>query len=318
VARSSLSVFAFANRVKRIWHLPWLLCSLVGSILIIRLLDPFAGMGTGALVAFLFGAVAVSHLAAGIVGSLLLNRTWRRHTIVLSIAMLPALLFSLSKLREAYYLRYQAVYDRFRDELANPIPNSVRKLEFNPISEAINADLSFRFDIDPKDLRSIISSKELNPVRPDDLLCPQDYFKYPYYLPVRGEFVLYQGHDKDGDVLTLKVTEAHDHAVFRKESEAYYRYHYWDANPTLVKMGQEDLERLKRKWAGEQDGAPCLTTSVRLCLTPSNTSHCGRMTRCGMRPLGASCANGTRDITIPTSGLAAKGPIPICCNASHY
>jgi len=31
------------------------------------------------------------------------------------------------------------------------------------------------------------------------------------------------------------------------------------------------------------------------------------MTRCGMRPLGASCANGTRDTIIPTSGFGGKG-----------
>jgi hypothetical protein len=212
-------------------------------------------MGTGMLVGTWLGAVAVSHLAAGIAGLLFLNVTWRRHVIVLSVALLPALLFSLSQLRDAYYLRYQAVYDRFRDELANPIPNSVRNLRFNPLSETINADLSFRFDIDPKDLGDILSSKHLQPVESDSLMCPQDYFKYPYYLPVRGNFVLYQGRDKDGGVLTLKVTEAHDHAVFRKESEAYYKYHYWDSNPTLVKMGQDDLERLKAKWIGEQAAA---------------------------------------------------------------
>jgi hypothetical protein len=229
-------------------------------------------MGTGALIAFQLGAVAVSHLAAGIVGLFLLNRTWRRLVAVLPLAMLPVLLFSTTKLRDAYYLRYQAVYDRFRDELVNPIPRSVRNLEFNPIAEAINADLSFRFDIDPKDLHDIISSKELKPVNPDDLICPRDYFKYPYYLPVPGRFVLYQGRDKAGDVLTLKVTEAHDRAFLRKESEAYYRYHYWDSNPTLVKMGQEDLERLKRKWAGEPGTAATRSQPVRPETNPTSSA----------------------------------------------
>jgi hypothetical protein len=241
--------------MKRLWHLPGLACSFVGSLLIIWLWDPFAGMGTGMLIVTLLGAVAVSHLAACIAGLFLLNVSWRRHVIVLSVALLPALLFSLIQLRDAYYLRYQAVFDRFRDELANPIPSSVRNLRFNPLSETINANLSFRFDIDPKDLGDILSSRHLQPVDSDSLLCPQDYFKYPYYLPVRGRFVLYQGRDKDGDVLTLKITEARDHAVFRKESEAYYKYHYWNSNPTLVKMGQDDLERLKGKWIVEQAGA---------------------------------------------------------------
>ena len=242
--------------MRRLWHLPDLFCSFVGSILLIWLWAPFAGMGTGLLIVTLLSALAISHVLACLAGLFLLKASWRRHALVLAIGLGPALLFSLMQARQAYYLKYQAVYDRFRDDLANPIPKSVRNLRFNPLSETINPDLNFRFDISPKDLRDIITSKHLEPVEPDKLLCPQDYFKYPYYLPVPGEFVLYQGRDSNGDVLTLKVTKAHDHAVFRRESDAYYANHYWDLNPTLVKMGQNDLERLKKRWTDEQVDAP--------------------------------------------------------------
>src|SRR4051812_41719349 len=109
----------FRDEMRRFWHLPWLLCSLIVSVLIIRQCDPFAGMGTGLLVAFLLGAIAVSHLLSGIIGFFLLNRTWRRLFIVLSLAMLPTFLFSLVKIHDAWHLRYRAVYDRFRDKLAS-------------------------------------------------------------------------------------------------------------------------------------------------------------------------------------------------------
>src|SRR5437879_1265238 len=98
--------------MRRLWHLPGLVCSFVWSLIIIKLWNPFAGMGTGALIAMLLGALVVSHFAALVAGLFLLNVTWRRHVIILSVAVLPVLLFSIGQVREAYYLRFQAVYDR--------------------------------------------------------------------------------------------------------------------------------------------------------------------------------------------------------------
>ena len=215
---------------------------------------PFAGPATGELFLFMLGWVLVSHLLAGIVSLFLRKFTLISALFLGLICLLPASFFAGHAIKDNIYLRHYAVWDRFRDELANPIPKSVSHLRFNTIEEDINPDLSFRFSIEPKDLQEIIRVKRLKLVRPDDLRCPQDYFKYPYYLPVRGSFVLYQGVDKAGSVLTLKVNEAHEQAIFRKESEAYYKHRYWEANPTLVKMGQEDLARLSKRWEAEPSG----------------------------------------------------------------
>lgn len=140
----------FADEMRRLWHLPWLLCSLIGSLLILRFWTPLVLIVTG-LAVFLLGAVVASHVAATIVGAFLLNRYWRRLGIVLLLAMHPALLLLVTQLPEAYYLRYQAVYNRFRDNLIAPIPKSVSDLEFISLSEGLECHLMFRFTISPEE-----------------------------------------------------------------------------------------------------------------------------------------------------------------------
>src|SRR5262245_13788573 len=133
--------------MRRLWHLPWLCASLIASVLVIKLWDPSAGMGAPMLVAMLLGAIAVSHLAAGVLGLFLLIRSWRRLAIVALLALLPVMLFSFGQAREAWYIRYQAVYDRFRDNLGSPIPSSVSNLAFIPLKESCETHLMFRFTI---------------------------------------------------------------------------------------------------------------------------------------------------------------------------
>ena len=74
-----------------------------------------------------------------------------------SIAMVPAMLFSLQQIRDAWYIGYEAFYDRFRDNLVTPIPASVSDLQFVPLQEEHETHLMFRFAIAPEDLDTIIS-----------------------------------------------------------------------------------------------------------------------------------------------------------------
>jgi len=202
----------------------------------------------------MLGGVLASHLFAGCVSLSLRKFRWVSALLIGLICLLPAAWFAGLAIEDHIYVRYYAVYDRFRDSLASPIPKSVTNLRFNTLEEEINADASFRFDIAPTDLEAIIRQKGLKLVPPDALRCPEDYFKYPYYLPVRGPFVLYQGVDQDGSVLTLKVNEAQDQAIFRKEDESYYKYREWETNPDLVQMGQEQLENLRKEWEAQPGG----------------------------------------------------------------
>jgi len=224
----------FADEMKRFWHLPWLLCSLLASILVIVLWEPFAGMGTGILIATLLGTVAASHMLSGIVGFFLQHRTWRRLFIILSLAMLPAILFSLSQVRDALYLRYRAAYDRFRDNLASPIPTSVANLEFIPLAEAHETHLMFRFTISPQDLDGLIHSRGFVEITTSGFRRPDDLFTHPEYLPLAEPVTFYTLNDIAagypdkgiGEGYTLKVSADRRHVVFRRESAPYYLYKY--------------------------------------------------------------------------------------------
>ena len=224
--------------MKTFWHLPWLLCSSLASILIIILWNPFARMGTGMLVATLLAAIAASHLLSGIVGFLLQDRNWRRLVIVLSIAMLPTFLFSLSQVHRAWYLRYRAVYDRFRDNLASPIPSSVASLDFIPLAEKHEAHLMFRFTISPQDLDGILKSKGFVEISTGGFRRPDDLFTHPNYLPLAEPVAFFTlnnmaaGYpDKGiGEGYTLKVSVDRRHVIFRRESAPYYLYKYWESD----------------------------------------------------------------------------------------
>ena len=80
------------------------------------------------------------------------------------------------------------------------------------------------------------------------MLNPKDFFQYDYYMPVAGGYHVFQGKDKYDEVLTIKVNESHDHAIFRKESASFYRDRMWEhGNPTGMRMDNDALLSLKRK-----------------------------------------------------------------------
>jgi hypothetical protein len=223
---------------------------------------PFTGPSTGDAFLLMLGFVLASHLFASVISLFLGKFRWISALLIGLICLLPAGFFAGFAIEDHIYVRHYAVYDRFRDNLANPVPKSVTNLRFNTLKEAINPDASFRFNIAPADLEEIIRQRGLKLVQPDALKCPADYFKFPYYLPLRGPFNLYQGTDSADNVLTLKVNEARDQVVFRLESAAYYKYHYWESNPDLVKMGQDELARLKKEWESQEGRHPNDSRSI--------------------------------------------------------
>lgn len=232
------SAQSFAFRMKRLWHIPWLLFSFFASILVILLWDPFAGMGTGILVAMLLGGIAISHVVAAGFGCFLFKPTWRRVVLVTLIAMFPAILFSIQQIRNAWYLRYEAVYDRFRDNLVTPIPVSVSDLHFVPLQEEHETHLMFGFTIAPDDLDRIIRSRHFVEIDRTQFRRPNDLFTHVEYLPLAEPATFYVLNDVAagypdkgiGEGYTLKVSADRRYAIFRRESAAYYLYRYWESD----------------------------------------------------------------------------------------
>ncbi len=222
------------------------------SIVIGGVSCPFAGPSTPDALFFILGCVVASHVFALVVSVAFPKLNWCTVAAIVAICVAPALFFAAHAITDNIHLRYFAVWDRFRDTLADPIPSSVKGLRFTTLEETINPDLGFRFDIDPDDLRAIIQAKKLKNKDPDELKCPRDFFKHPYYLPLPGKYVLYQGPDQYGDILTLKVNEEHTHAIFRKESEGYYRYRYWEGPPVDLKQTALKLERMRKEYEAKR------------------------------------------------------------------
>lgn len=225
--------------LKRLWHLPWLLASLIGSLLILIKFTPFAGMGMGVLIDFLLGSVVTAHMVAAIVGAFLIQQGRSRLAIVLSVALFPATMLLLFRSWDAYHLRYVAVYDRFRDNLMNPIPDSVSDLKFVSFHEKGESHLMFRFEIDPDDLEKIIQCKGFKRIDKTQFRRWNDLFTDTRYLPLEEPVAFYIFEDLDGgykdlgigEGYTLKVSADRTHVIFRRESAAYYRYKHWAHEP---------------------------------------------------------------------------------------
>lgn len=154
-----------------------------------------------------------------------------------------------------HYRRYRAVYDRFRDDVADPIPASVSDLRFVGLDDGISPGLMFRFDIDRVDLDAILTRLGLSRVEPGAMLDPTDFFQYPYYLPLEGEFEVYQGKGALGEVLTIKTNKARTHAIFRRQSSGYYRDRDWEnRNPALREMDERALSAMKERYERGRSG----------------------------------------------------------------
>jgi hypothetical protein len=221
-------------------------------------------MGTGILVAMLLGGIAISHVVAAGFGCFLLTPTWRRVVLVTSVAMFPAILFSLQQIRDAWYRRYEAVYDRFRDNLVTPIPLSVSELHFVPLQEEHETHLMFRFTIAPEDLDRIIRSRHFVQIDRTQFRRPHDLFTHSEYLPLAEPATFYVLNDIAagypdkgiGEGYTLKVSADRRHVIFRRESAAYYLYRYWERDAEraserqfLTSLGNTEANKPKQPTA---------------------------------------------------------------------
>jgi hypothetical protein len=233
-----------------LWHLPWLAGSFVLLCVTTVALTPFAGPGgTGPLAVMLLGALVLAHLLAAALGLFLTRRSWRRVVTVLSVAAIPTVLLAASQAREAWYLSHQAVNDRFRDNVMDPIPSSVSDLHFIDFRESFSDCLMFRFDISPADLDRLIRTKGFKQIKTTEFRQPNDLFTHPEYLPLAEPATYYiindiRGGYPDvgiGEGYTLKVSADRSHVIFRRESAAYYRYKYWESGNDQ-KMARQFLE----------------------------------------------------------------------------
>jgi hypothetical protein len=188
------------------------------------------------------------HAVAAVVGVLFRRASIVSCVIVFLIAFFPGGLTGIQEFQKARYLRLHAPYDRFRDNLASPVPKSVANLHFLPLDEVIRPDLMFEFDIATEDMDAILTNLRFEHVDPAHMLNPKDYFQYAFYTPIAGPFQIFQGKDKFDEVLTIKTNESHSHAIFRKESFNFYRNRRWESgNSTVLRIEHEALERLKSR-----------------------------------------------------------------------
>jgi hypothetical protein len=170
--------------------------------------------------------------------------------IVFCIAFFFTGCFSVEAIQKARYMKYQAPYDRFRDEITSPVPKSVSNLHFLTMEEQVEPNLAFEFDIDPGDMDSILRKMGLARKNPDKLLNPKDYFQFDYFMPVDGDYQIYQQPEYlDAHyVVTMKLSAKHDHAVFRSEIPWFYRDRCWENQPDVViRMRAEALQKLKAR-----------------------------------------------------------------------
>ena len=227
-------------------HLAVVALSFFVSLMLMRRVGLMPGEALDCLAA---GFLLVHGLAA-FVAILLRRVTVLSCFAVFAAAFLPCGgCLGIEQTRDAIQHRYYYPYDRFRDNLG-PVPGSVTNLRFVTMEEGIRPDLMFQFDIAPADLDAILEQKQLKRVDPAAMLNPKDFFQYPYYMPIGGDFHLFQGTGEYGNVLTIKTNETHSHAIFRKESSNFYGDRSWETRPAIqIQMDNDALERLRRKYA---------------------------------------------------------------------
>jgi len=210
---------------------------------------PFAGPNTPDAVVAMLGLVLLSHSCAFILSCFFSRFTVRLALYVALLAALPAVVFTGFAVKNGLYGHFYAASDTFRANLGAPIPSSVRHIAYISLEESMSTQLTFRFDIASNDLHRIIATQGFFKVSPDELKCPDDFFAYPAYLPMSGDYVLYQNVEPTGPspVVTLKVNANHTHAIFRRESRSFYRAERWQRPDH-----QRAISGLKKKETGRR------------------------------------------------------------------
>ncbi|WP_435018042.1 hypothetical protein TA3x_005681 [Tundrisphaera sp. TA3] len=241
-------------------HLCVVSVSLLLSLLIAPATVSFSPEGSGALVTLI--AVVFGHTIATIAGLCFSKSTKVSCTIVFGIAFFFTGCFavesSMNAVRRGLYMRYQAPYDRFRDLIASPIPESVANLRIPELDESITDDVEIEFDIDPRYMNHILADSKWVKKDSTELLNPKDFFQYDYYMPLNGDYHIYQqSNSSPGDsILTMKLSAKHDHAIFRREDFSFYRDRLWErTDDIIIKMNTEALEKLKQRYEGSHNQA---------------------------------------------------------------
>jgi hypothetical protein len=226
----------------RLWHVPWLIGTFILSLLAMPFVLWFAGMGQGGLVFIYFSGLIISHLIAFGAGFILRAKTWRTIICLCGIALLPPISCELIKIHDAWYLHFQAASDRFRDNLADPIPKSVSHLEIVPLKEAFVSDLIFRFEIAPDDLDKIVRVKGFRKIGANEFARKDDLFTFQKYLPLSEPASFYIREDDDENIDMLKVSSDRKKVIFRVESSNDYTNGDW-GNNSLIKEEEQNFIR---------------------------------------------------------------------------
>ena len=226
--------------MQPIWHIPILLVCVVVSVILLGSLDLFMGPDTGDAILVILGGIAVAHLIAFVTGFFLPRRKLLSHIILIGIALVPIGFLCAMSMKATHYLKHEAVYDRCRDSLLDPIPDSVTDLEFVDLDESGDTHLMFRFNIDPQDLDALIEQRGFRRIEAKEFRSPLDRFRDPDYLSLGlgSTATFYAIEDNEmgypepgwGEGLTLKVNAERNRVIFRRESAIYYRNRSWESN----------------------------------------------------------------------------------------
>ena len=225
-----------------LWHIPFLAGTFLLSLVAAPAVLWFAGMGTGILLFTYFLSLVIAHIAALGIGFFIRLKTAKMIALLCGIACLPLISFGLIKLHDAWYVHFQAVYDRFRDDLVNPVPSSIAHLEFVQMQEEFENHLMFRFEIAPGDLDKIIHDKVFRKIGTDEFRRKDDLFTHQRYLPLPEPTSFYVREDSYGNGYTLKVSSDRRKVIFRKEDYNYYKYASWKSNPLIQKEEQNFIQ----------------------------------------------------------------------------
>lgn len=199
--------------------------------------------------------ILIFHATAAGVGVLFPRASIRSCLIVSSIALIPACHRGFGIVYETLQHRYYLPYTRFKRCVASPVPKSVTNLRFVSYEEALGSGTFLRFDIDPTELNRLLRSLNMKAVAAQGLLNPDDNFQYAFYLPIQGDYHLYQvltesTEDATPLILTAKLNASHSHAVFRIERSRSNGKWDWEieVDELSLPMKRDGLERLKKKF----------------------------------------------------------------------
>lgn len=213
--------------MKRLKHLPHIICCGLISFLLLPWIIPFAGPSTGYVIRGVLLSMVVTHAIGLGIGLYYVRITFVSSLIVCTACLMPVGVLAYGSVQDHIYLKYYAASDRFRDELLDPIPVSVNNLSFVPLEQSIETHLMLRFEIDPTDLDRIIHTYGYKEVE-GEFRRPDDYFTCENYLPLEGKARFYQAIDEGDEGYTLKVSGDRRTVIFRRESASYYHYRYWE------------------------------------------------------------------------------------------